>query len=90
MIVTLLKRPSFDTVNSQHTTVDLLSQKKLLNLRNIKRIHSEIKLNSQYAKRKKSGFEKHQVYSYLIREKDSEFIVTRETPSQFIVDSPNR
>ena len=33
---------------------------------------------------------KHQVYSYLIREKDSEFIVTRETPSQFIVDSPNR
>ena len=66
------------------------AMQKLLNLRNIKRIHSEIKLNSQYAKRKQSGFQKHQVYSYLIREKDSEFIVTRKTPSQFIVDSPKR
>ena len=69
---------------------EFIVAKKLLNLRNIKRIHSEIKLNSQYAKRKQSGFQKHQVYSYLIREKDSEFIVTRETPSQFMVDSPKR
>ena len=31
-----------------------------------------------------SEFEKYQVYFYLIREKDSEFIVTLETSSQFI------
>ena len=69
---------------------EFIVAKKLLNLRNIKRIHSEIKLNTQYAKQKQSGFQKDQVYSYLIREKDSEFIVTLETSSQFIVNSQNR